>query len=116
MTRESFEGAMRDPTIKRILNELDIDEVDQQDLFDALDADGNDRLEIEELLQGVMKMRGKARKVDVVATRLMLKTLNRRIIKVDALIRSQFRLQLDHLEMLIGSLGLGGVANKVSPD
>eukprot|EP00928_Gymnodinium_smaydae_P006331 TRINITY_DN12234_c0_g2_i2.p1 TRINITY_DN12234_c0_g2~~TRINITY_DN12234_c0_g2_i2.p1 ORF type:complete len:666 (-),score=101.63 TRINITY_DN12234_c0_g2_i2:122-2119(-) len=102
MTRGMFEHAMRENPIKKLLDELDIDEVDQQDLFDAMDADGNGRIEIEELVQGVIKMRGKARKVDVVAARLMLKTLNNRIAKLDSMIRNNHNMHQEQMEALLG--------------
>mmetsp|Transcript_88264 Transcript_88264/g.248513 ORF Transcript_88264/g.248513 Transcript_88264/m.248513 type:complete len:685 (-) Transcript_88264:94-2148(-) len=72
MTREEFNIAIRQKGVKRLLEELDIDEKDQINLFDALDADRNRRLEIDELIHGVLKLGGEARKVDAVAGRVML--------------------------------------------
>eukprot|EP00928_Gymnodinium_smaydae_P075949 TRINITY_DN5897_c0_g1_i2.p1 TRINITY_DN5897_c0_g1~~TRINITY_DN5897_c0_g1_i2.p1 ORF type:complete len:645 (+),score=125.37 TRINITY_DN5897_c0_g1_i2:125-2059(+) len=101
MSRTAFRRAVREPVVKRLLDELDIDEADQQDLFDALDADGNERLEIEELIHGVIKMKGKARKVDVVASRLMLQTLMGRVNKIESTIRENCATQQEQLDALL---------------
>merc|ERR1712007_31281 len=86
MTRQQFDMAIRCKGVRRLLEQLDVDEVDQVDLFDALDADSNHRLEIDELINGVLKMGGKARKIDVVATRLLLKTVAEKVFRLGLLI------------------------------
>eukprot|EP00928_Gymnodinium_smaydae_P063187 TRINITY_DN4684_c0_g4_i1.p1 TRINITY_DN4684_c0_g4~~TRINITY_DN4684_c0_g4_i1.p1 ORF type:complete len:660 (+),score=148.00 TRINITY_DN4684_c0_g4_i1:36-2015(+) len=101
MNRTNFDQAMKDSQVKKLLDELDIDETDQHDLFEALDSDGNGRVEIEELIQGVVKMRGKARKVDVVAARLMLKTLSSRVVKIDSLVRNCINSQQELMEVIL---------------
>eukprot|EP00928_Gymnodinium_smaydae_P063186 TRINITY_DN4684_c0_g3_i2.p1 TRINITY_DN4684_c0_g3~~TRINITY_DN4684_c0_g3_i2.p1 ORF type:complete len:666 (+),score=125.16 TRINITY_DN4684_c0_g3_i2:294-2000(+) len=101
MNRTTFDQAMRDNVVKKLLDELDIDETDQHDLFEALDSDGNGRVEIEELIQGVVKMRGKARKVDVVAARLMLKTLSSRVVKIDSLVRNCINSQQQLMDVIL---------------
>lgn len=79
MSRAVFQQSLHDPEVRAYLDEIDIDETDRLDLFDALDADGNGHLELAELIEGLVKMRGKARKADVVASRLIAGALMRKM-------------------------------------
>jgi len=45
-------------------------------LFDTLDVDGDGSIDIEELCEGISKLRGDARKSDVVALNLMVQKLH----------------------------------------
>mmetsp|Transcript_39130 Transcript_39130/g.92050 ORF Transcript_39130/g.92050 Transcript_39130/m.92050 type:complete len:764 (+) Transcript_39130:129-2420(+) len=82
ITRDLFMEVCRQKDVKAILDEVDVDERDRADLFEAIDADGNGRIELGELVDGIMKMRGTVRKADIVATRLMTGSL---LEKVDML-------------------------------
>mmetsp|Transcript_138487 Transcript_138487/g.359897 ORF Transcript_138487/g.359897 Transcript_138487/m.359897 type:complete len:644 (+) Transcript_138487:55-1986(+) len=58
-----------------ILHELDIADQDQVDLFDTVDVDGNGFIGLEELVQGIAKLRGDARRSDIVSVSLMVRAL-----------------------------------------
>merc|ERR1719444_623078 len=54
---------------------MDIGTTNRADLFHVLDSDMSGSLQLNELLHGLMKLRGPAEKCDVVATMLAVKHL-----------------------------------------
>jgi len=72
VTKELFLLAIQQPEIHALLDELDVPP-DRADLFDALDADGSGGLEVFELIQGLLRVRGEARKADIIASRLAIR-------------------------------------------
>merc|ERR1712050_249694 len=77
MGREVFETAFAGTAVQQLLDELEIDETDRLDLFSVLDSDGSGVLTVDELIQGIMAVRGHAKKSDVIATRLAVKSVQR---------------------------------------
>merc|ERR1712151_383174 len=73
VSKTEFEVMVTDPYVSTLLDDLEVEEDNRSDLFDVLDADGNGKLQIGELVVGLMKLRGPARKSDVIAVRLMLR-------------------------------------------
>eukprot|EP00927_Polykrikos_kofoidii_P033949 TRINITY_DN28791_c0_g1_i2.p1 TRINITY_DN28791_c0_g1~~TRINITY_DN28791_c0_g1_i2.p1 ORF type:complete len:221 (+),score=33.50 TRINITY_DN28791_c0_g1_i2:95-757(+) len=71
-----------------------------EDLFDALDADGNEHVEMQELIEGLVKMRGKARKADVVASRLMLNTLMSKVSRFEHHMAEELQITSDQVNTL----------------
>lgn len=65
------------PGFCEILDELDIDQADQPVLFDALDTDRGGTLDVNELINGVVKLRGDIRKSDIVAVLLGVRHIGR---------------------------------------
>mmetsp|Transcript_58202 Transcript_58202/g.138595 ORF Transcript_58202/g.138595 Transcript_58202/m.138595 type:complete len:913 (+) Transcript_58202:99-2837(+) len=66
ISREMFLTVVQDPEVQRLMDDLDIPP-DRAHLFDILDADGSGVLEVTELIQGLLRVRGEAKKSDVVA-------------------------------------------------
>lgn len=60
---------------KRLLEELDIADEDQVDLFDTLDVDGGGTIDLEEMVVGISKLRGDARRSDIVGVRLVVRCI-----------------------------------------
>lgn len=58
-----------------ILRDLDVSDDDTVHLFETLDADGSGAIDMEELMEGVAKLRGDARRSDIVAVNLMIQNL-----------------------------------------
>merc|ERR1712048_1029612 len=58
-----------------ILQDLDVAEEDQVDLFETLDVDGNGVLSPVEMILGISRLRGEARRADIIATVLMLRSM-----------------------------------------
>jgi hypothetical protein len=75
ISRESFNKAINEPEGRKILDDLEIPEGDREELFGVLDADGSNELDVEELIHGIIKVRGQARSMDTVAVRLMVEEL-----------------------------------------
>merc|ERR1712061_332057 len=75
ITRERFGKVIDDPDVQHTLDELDVDETDRADLFDMLDGDGSGTLSIDEIVTGIMAVRGQAKKSDIIATKLGVKAV-----------------------------------------
>merc|ERR1712087_354777 len=60
---------------QNILNDLDISDEDQLDLFDTLDVDGGGTIDLEELIVGISKLRGDARRSDIVGVSLIARNI-----------------------------------------
>lgn len=79
LNRVQFESIIEEPDVQQLLDELDLSSSDRGGLFDVLDADGDGCIAMDELLRGMLQVRGDARKSDVVATRLAVRTIQNRI-------------------------------------
>lgn len=75
ITSEAFHEVIERPETQGLLDQLDIAEEDRLDLFEILDADGKGTIGIDELVNGMLKLRGPARRSDIVACRLVLASL-----------------------------------------
>jgi len=75
VSRELFLLLVQDPEIQVLLDTLDVPP-ERAHLFDVLDADDSGGLQIEELVQGLLKVRGDSRKSDTVACLLATKALH----------------------------------------
>jgi len=75
ITKERFEDALRNESIQNLLDDLGIQQTERPDLFNVLDADGNGKLNIKELVAGLARLRGEARKSDNIATRLAVTSM-----------------------------------------
>merc|ERR1712079_447909 len=58
-----------------LLTDLDVSEEDQLDLFDTLDFDGGGTIDLEELIVGICKLRGDARRSDIVGVGLIARSM-----------------------------------------
>jgi hypothetical protein len=79
ISREAFRTALQDPAIAKLLDDLELPEADHEQLFDVLDADGSNELDIEELVTGIVRVRGQARSMDTVAVRLKVDELAKNV-------------------------------------
>jgi len=75
LTPELFESLRVRSEFREILRDLDIADEEQLDLFDTLDVDGGGTIDLEELVQGIWKLRGDARRSDIVSVGLILRNL-----------------------------------------
>lgn len=83
VTREFFQDLIAQPDMMLVLEHLDIDASTHDELFDCLDADMSGSLDCDELVDGLMSLRGPAEKKDSVGallcarvTQQMLKNLH----------------------------------------
>jgi len=75
ITHEFFERLRHERAFRNLLNDLDVADEDQADLFETLDADGGGTLDLEEMVMGIAKLRGDARRSDVVAVSLVTRSI-----------------------------------------
>merc|ERR1712039_802583 len=76
ITPDLFAELRQDHNFNEILRDLDVDEEDQFNLFETLDLDGNGFLDLNELFEGITKLRGDARRSDVITIQLMIRALH----------------------------------------
>jgi len=74
ITKDLFLVVVQDPEVQKIMGDLSIPP-DRANLFDVLDADGTGDLHVTELVHGLLKVRGDARKSDVVASLLAVRAV-----------------------------------------
>jgi hypothetical protein len=70
LSHDLFDILKEDSHFQELLRELDIADDEQLDLFDTFDIDNSGSVELSELIFGIKKLRGDARKSDVVAINL----------------------------------------------
>jgi len=89
MTKEFFEELCQDPHFQDLLRDLDIADEDQIDLFETLDMDGGGTIDVEELIMGIAKLRGEARRADLVATLLIARSLQSSVQELVRLVQAE---------------------------
>uniref|UniRef100_A0A7S2IN36 EF-hand domain-containing protein n=1 Tax=Zooxanthella nutricula TaxID=1333877 RepID=A0A7S2IN36_9DINO len=75
ITPEVFAKLRSDPQVCAIFDDLDIADDDQYSLFDTLDVDGSGTVDMHELCDGMLKLRGDACRSDIIAINYMLQAL-----------------------------------------
>jgi len=75
VTHDVFNRVMLDPQVQVMMDDLEISVSSRSKLFDVLDSDSSGTLDVAELVEGLMKLRGPADKGDVVSTRLMIRNM-----------------------------------------
>merc|ERR1712151_160698 len=75
LTPEFFEELRKYTEFQDILRDLDVSDEDQLDLFDTLDVDGGGTIDLEELITGIAKLRGDARRSDIVGIGLIVRAV-----------------------------------------
>merc|ERR1719336_1734958 len=74
VSKELFLLVIQDSSVQKLMDDLDIPP-DRASLFDVLDADGSGGLEVTELIQGLLRVRGEAKKSDVVGSLLAVRAV-----------------------------------------
>merc|ERR1719221_685646 len=76
---EEFESHMQNTKIKAYFQTLDLDVSQAHLVFELLDADGSNEVTVEEFLEGIMRLKGGARSVDLNLMMLMQKKMCERM-------------------------------------
>jgi len=84
LTKHNFERLLLNPDVQKILKDLDVSVYERGKLFDFLDADGDGELGVNEMIEGLLRVRGPVEKGDVVSSALILRSVQREIRLVDA--------------------------------
>merc|ERR1712137_1043778 len=79
---EFFHSLRRFREFQDILNDLDVSDEDQLDLFETLDVDGGGTIDLEELIVGISKLRGEARRSDIVGVSLIVRNIQSALTKL----------------------------------
>ncbi|CAE7248126.1 Cacna1s [Symbiodinium sp. CCMP2592] len=74
ITKDLFLLIVQDRGVQKLMDDLDLPH-DRANLFEIIDADGSGTLQITELLQGLLKIRGEISKSDTVASLLATKAV-----------------------------------------
>jgi len=74
ISKESFHLILQDPEVQQLMDSLGIPP-QRADLFDILDADASGGLQVTELVQGLLKVRGETRKSDIVGSYLGIRAI-----------------------------------------
>jgi len=75
MTADFFNELREHIEFQDLLQALDVSDEDQIDLFDTLDVDGSGTLDITEMITGISKLRGDARRSDIIGIKLMARAI-----------------------------------------
>merc|ERR1712203_500380 len=75
ITPKMWEDLRNNAQAIEIFHDLDVSDEDQFNMFEMLDVDGDGTLDLEELLEGVAKLRGEARRSDIISVELLLRKL-----------------------------------------
>lgn len=81
--QEDFEAALEQDSVQALLEDLDVSISSREALFDILDADGNGYLAVSELADGIMRLRGPADKGDIISTVLMVRCLQKHVMRFE---------------------------------
>lgn len=79
ITPDLFEQLRLDTEAIEIFADLDIADDDRFSLFETLDVDGSGTIDLPELIDGISKLRGEARRSDIVSIDFMLKHLSSQV-------------------------------------
>jgi len=109
ITRDIFKRVVSEPIVERLLENLDVQCSNPASLFDTLDADCSGTLDAEELIHGIMKVRGSVEKSDLVASQLAVRSVQRSLREFEARTVAG-HLRLERLLTKISSLASSGQA------
>jgi len=79
VSREVWFKVISDPDVQKLVEDLGIAYVDFSGLYEILDADGNGKVDAKEIVRGILKVRGEARRGDVIAIQLALRAVQSRL-------------------------------------
>merc|ERR1712039_924743 len=101
LTPEIFHDLLQHEEFQQILRDLDVEDEEQHDLFDTLDVDGGGTLDLEELISGIAKLRGEARRSDIISVGLRVRSTQDELQAFMESTSEQLRSQSENLEDLL---------------
>lgn len=105
VTREVFEEVMQDPKVLEIFEDLEISVTNHAKLFDIIDSNGSGLLDVGEIIEGLMKLRGPADKGDVVCAALMVRSVQRELRRLDLDMQERHRAVEEAHNRILSNLG-----------
>jgi hypothetical protein len=104
MTETDYMTVMRDPTVRNLLEMLDVDPVGIELLFDMVDTDGNGQISVPEMVETFIKMRGELNKADIMANWFTLRSLHERFTKFQLVLLANQQSMMDNQSRLLGGM------------
>jgi len=101
--RSAFERMRMDPRAQKILDELDIADEDEDNLFSTLDCDNSGCIDIEELCAGIAKLRGDTCRSDIVSINFLVQEVRS---EVRGYMTHLMRRMQQHEDVLVAGFGL----------
>jgi len=92
ISKEVFEAWLSMPEMRQMLHDLEISFGSEAELFDVLDCDLSGELEVAELVEGLMKLRGPTDKCDAVASLLGIRYVTKIIEDISGILHRNVRL------------------------
>lgn len=89
ITLSEFEASMRDPKIEQFMAALQVDHTQAQELFNLLDTDGSGSIDIDEFVEGMQRIRGEAKSLDIHLLRNGVRMMHRTLYDLIDCIRSE---------------------------
>ncbi|CAE8583206.1 unnamed protein product [Polarella glacialis] len=84
LSESEFTHVFKTADIRRLLEDLDIMIEPRSGIFDAFNRDDDSCVSMEELVDGLMRLRGDLQKTDMVTTQLTLEAMHRRVGEIQA--------------------------------
>jgi len=113
LTPEFFEELRHYKEFQEILRGLDVADEDQLDLFDTLDVDGGGTIDVDELVKGIAKLRGDARRSDIVGVSLMMRSVQMAVTELSEVV-STLRTEQQELSKNITDGSMGAASSEGS--
>eukprot|EP00928_Gymnodinium_smaydae_P065815 TRINITY_DN48901_c0_g1_i1.p1 TRINITY_DN48901_c0_g1~~TRINITY_DN48901_c0_g1_i1.p1 ORF type:complete len:671 (-),score=92.79 TRINITY_DN48901_c0_g1_i1:478-2490(-) len=82
ISRDIFNSWLKDPSMIEMLEDIDIETSTKFELFDVLDVDMGGELSFDEMVTGLMKLRGPISKIDIMAVRLKVRFLTKMVMAI----------------------------------
>merc|ERR1712150_199238 len=115
ISHSDFEKLRAQPAFSETLRDLDISDHDQDFLFETLDADNSDTIDLCELLDGIAKLRGEARRSDIVALSLTLNSVQNELKEHITKTVTAVERQAEVLETFRSSISVRSFASESAP-
>jgi len=79
---------IKDPEAIQALDDLEIDQEDHEHLSDILDPDNSGSVGLFEFCDGLRRLRGNPRRSDIVSVDLMVRSIQKRIVGMEGMLRT----------------------------
>jgi len=104
---DAFGNFIQDPEVTKALRSLDIDEADDEYMFDILDSDNGGQVTVAEVIDGLQRLRGNPRRSDVITIDLMARDIQAKLnmLLMDAGLLDPQECQRSSNRTSVGSVG-----------
>merc|ERR1711865_762249 len=90
VTPDMFNSWLSEPELLDLLDELQVETAAKNELFDVVDVDMDGEVTLNEVVSGIMRLRGAVTKTDIVAIRMKVRNLTSYIHEIHAALTTGF--------------------------